>query len=65
MTTTFSISNGVRQGGILSPNLFSVYMDDLYKLLINSGIGCFIDNVCFNHAYYADGWWRMDYTYYY
>ena len=42
----FTISNGVRQGGILSPKLFSVYMDDLSKLLINSGIGCFIDNVC-------------------
>ena len=29
-------------------------MDDLSKLLINSGIGCFIDNACFNHAFYAD-----------
>ena len=29
-------------------------MDDLSKLLINSGIGCFIDNVCFNHVFYAD-----------
>ena len=50
----FTISNSVRQGGILSPKLFSVYMDDLSKLLINSGIGCFIDNVCFNHVFYAD-----------
>ena len=50
----FTISNGVRQGGILSPKLFSVYMDDLSKLLINSGIGCFIDNVGFNHVFYAD-----------
>ena len=25
----FSISNGVRQGGMLSPKLFSVYVDDL------------------------------------
>ena len=29
-------------------------MDDISKLLINSGIGCFIDNVCFNHVFYAD-----------
>ena len=29
-------------------------MDDLSKLLISSGIGCFIDNVCFNHVFYAD-----------
>ena len=50
----FTISNGVRQGKMLSPKLFSVYMDNLSKLLINSGIGCFIDNVCFNHVFYAD-----------
>ena len=50
----FTILNDVRQGRILSPNLFSVYMNDLSKLLINSGIGYFIDNVCFNHVFYAD-----------
>ena len=50
----FTILNGVRQGGILSLKLFSVYMDDLSKLLINSGIGCFIDDVCFSHVFYAD-----------
>ena len=36
------------------PKLFSIYMDDLSKLLINSGIGCFIDNICFNYVFYAD-----------
>ena len=50
----FTISNGVRQGGILSPKLFIVYMDDLSHLLISSGIGCFLDKVCFNHVFYAD-----------
>ena len=29
-------------------------MDDLSKLLISSGISCFIDNVCFDHVFYAD-----------
>ena len=29
-------------------------MDDFSKLLINSVIGCFIDNVCFNQVFYAD-----------
>ena len=53
-SSIFTISNGVRQGGILSPKLFSVYMDNLSKLLINSGIGCYIDKVCFNHVFYAD-----------
>ena len=50
----FTISNGVRQGGILSPKLFSVYMDDLSNMLIRSGVGCYIDNVCVNHVFYAD-----------
>ena len=50
----FTISNGVRQGGILSPKLFSVYMDDLSNMLIRSGVDCCIDNVCVNHVFYAD-----------
>ena len=35
----FSISNGVRQGGILSPKLFSVYVDDLSDKLVESKAG--------------------------
>ena len=50
----FSISNGVRQSGILSPKLFSVYMDDLSILLISSGVSCFLNNYCFHHVFYAD-----------
>ena len=50
----FNISNGVRQGRILSPTLFSIYMDDLSNLLISSDVGCFLNNVCFNHAFFAD-----------
>ena len=37
----FITSNGLRQGGMLSPKLLSVYMSDLSKLFINSGIGLF------------------------
>ena len=50
----FTITNGVRQGGILSPKLFSIYMDNLSKMLNNSGIGCYVDNMCVNPAFYAD-----------
>ena len=32
MSESFSVTNGVRQGGILSPYLFCVYMDDLSKI---------------------------------
>ena len=49
----FNISNGVKQGGMLSPKLFPVYMDDLSNLLVSSGVGCFLSNVCFNHVFYA------------
>ena len=31
----FYVSNGVRQGGILSPKLYSVYVDDLSDYLVN------------------------------
>ena len=41
----FSVSNGVRQGAVSSPLLFSVYIDDLYRLLYYSRLGCYIFNV--------------------
>ena len=34
----FSISNGVRQDGILSPKLFSVYVDNLSDKLVESKV---------------------------
>ena len=38
---TFSASNGVKQGGVLSPMLlFTVYLDQLILALKESGIGC-------------------------
>ena len=50
----FTVGNGVRQGSILSPHLFAVYVDDLSVNLIDSGQGCCIDNVFINHLFYAD-----------
>ena len=50
----FSISKGVTQGGILSPIIFLLFMDDLSKLLINYCIGCFIDKICFKRVFYAN-----------
>ena len=49
----FTISNGVRQGGILSPHLFAVYVDDLRKQLIDARSGCFIEHQCINHVMHA------------
>ena len=38
----FPIPLGMKQGGILSPKFFSVYIDDLIKLLRKKGIGCHV-----------------------
>ena len=54
VSNCFGISNGVRQGGILSPNLFALYMNKLSRLLVMSNVGCYIDGQCMNHLMYAD-----------
>ena len=36
----FSIINGVRQGGVLLPQLFAIYMDDLSVCLTQCKAGC-------------------------
>ena len=54
LSDSFFITNGVRQGGILSPLLFNVYMDALSSSLSNAPIGCSIGGVMVNHIMYAD-----------
>ena len=53
-SSMFSVLNGVRQGGILSPLLFNVYMDKLSSKLNVTQAGCSIGNVTINHLMYAD-----------
>ena len=50
----FCVSNGVKQGGVLSPVLFSVYVDDLFKRLESNGVGCHIGNHFVGCIGYAD-----------
>ena len=50
----FNISNGVRQGGVLSPKLFAIYVDNLSQELAMCKSGCYIDDQCINHVMYAD-----------
>ncbi len=44
----FKCSNGVRQGGVASPVLFTIYMDEPTTRLEYSGTGYFI-----GHQYYG------------
>ena len=50
----FSVTNGVRQGAVSSPLLFSVYIDGLITLLRRSGLGCRIDRFYYGVLGYAD-----------
>ena len=40
LSEPFWLSNGVRQGSVLSPFLFAVYLDGLLVELSKSGVGC-------------------------
>ncbi len=42
MSEAFSVSHGVKQGGVLSPVLFTMYVDELLQRLKASGMGCYI-----------------------
>ena len=48
------LTAGVRQGGVLSPLLFAVFVDDVLIKLERSGMGCHINHTCFNCVMYAD-----------
>ena len=50
----FEPSNGVKQGGVLSPILFNMYIDKLLLELKVSGYGCHINNTFVGALCYAD-----------
>ena len=49
ISSSFRVSNGVRQGGVLSPYLFNVYVDDLSQTLNRCRTGCLSGNMTINH----------------
>ena len=46
--------NGTRQGSVLSPALFSIYMDEILVNLRNLGVGCYVGEVFMGAMGYAD-----------
>jgi len=64
----FSITNGVKQGVILSPFLFRFYTRNLIQIVTSASAGCTMFNCCFHLLAYADdlvilapSWWGLQY----
>jgi len=54
VSTFFSLGNGTRQGGVLSPWLFVRYVRDLLSRVSSSKVGCNIGGMFINILAYAD-----------
>ena len=53
-STKFRVTNGVKQGGILSPALFNIHMNNFSVSLNHSGNGGSLGGNLVNHLCYAD-----------
>ena len=53
-STWFHLHAGVRQGGVLSPVFYSIYVDDLIDILMKLNVGCHIRNTFIAALLYAD-----------
>ena len=51
----FLFKNGVKQGRVLSPILFTIYIDKLLVMLRITGIGCHLGGAYSSALSYADG----------
>jgi len=54
VTELTQASNGVKQGGVMSPLLFTLYIDEMLLRLKKCGYGCFIGNMFYGALGYAD-----------
>ena len=50
----FMVRAGVRQGGVLSPDFYGMYVDELIQILESSGIGCYYLKTFAAALMYAD-----------
>ena len=54
LSMTFRFSNGIWQGGQLSPLLYNTHTDDLNHHLHARGVGCYVGGAWVNSLSYAD-----------
>ena len=54
LSKKFSINASVRQGGLLSPVFFAIYVDTLIQKLMRTGVGCNINGQFFDCLFYSD-----------
>ena len=50
----FRLSCGIRQGWVLSPYLFAIYIDSLVEKVQACGYGCYLRRTCISIILYAD-----------
>ena len=50
----FNLLAGVRQGGVLSPLLFAIFIDGLVDKVKVTGVGCYFSYICVSIFLYAD-----------
>ena len=50
----FKLNCGVRQDSVLSPYLFSVYVDDIIEQIVKESIGCVFRSTVLSIILYAD-----------
>ena len=54
VSDSFKVPTGVKQGGILSPHLFIIYVDELLNRLRKRGVGCHVLNTFLGAILFAD-----------
>ena len=53
LSIPFALNNGVKQGGVRSPILFTLYINGFLERLKSSGLGCHIGRMCAGAFGYA------------